>query len=197
MSQARLGVAVIAVLLLLMVVFADIAPGEKAGPSAGPSGLLPFHLDRSVISSGGSPGATQAFESNGTLGEPALLGEGLGGDNSLRTGFWCRPPAAISSLTRMSRGPGGSCLFQNVPNPFISSTTIAYVMAGEGVAKISVFNVRGRRVRTLIAGTQTAGVHFAIWDGSDCSGRRVSPGIYFYRMETDDYTGVRKMIVAK
>jgi hypothetical protein len=193
MSQARLGVAVIGVVLLLMVVLADLAPGERTPASA----CLPFLLRRSVISSGGSAGASQTLETDGTLGQSTPLGEGSGGDNLLRAGFWAWPPAALSSLTYLSGRFGGDCLFQSFPNPFISSATIEYVMAAEGVATISVFNVRGQRVKTLIAGIQTAGIHFAVWDGSGPGSRRVSPGIYFYRMETDDYTGVKKMIMAK
>jgi hypothetical protein len=193
MSEARLSVAVICLLLLLTAPVGDLAPAEEAHPPAG----SPFLLKRSVVSSGGSPGATRAFASNGTLGQSTLLGEGLSGDNQLRAGFWAWPPGALSSLTHLSGQPLRDYLFLNFPNPFISSTTIEYMLASEGIATISVFNVQGQEVKTLVAQSQSAGIHFAVWDGFDRSGRRVSPGIYFYCLETSTHRTVRKMILAK
>jgi hypothetical protein len=93
--------------------------------------------------------------------------------------------------------PHGDYLFQNVPNPFRATTRIEYVLSGESGVKVSVFNVRGQRIRTLVAATQGPGRHAALWDGLDDGGRAVSPGIYFYRLDTEKHGTIRKMVLAR
>jgi flagellar hook assembly protein FlgD len=97
----------------------------------------------------------------------------------------------------MREQPQQDYLFQNFPNPFMSSTRIEYALSRECAAEVSVFDVNGRRVRTLLTAAQGPGRHSVIWDGCDESGRRVSPGIYFYRLEVDNHRTVRKMVLAR
>jgi hypothetical protein len=73
-------------------------------------------------------------------------------------------------------------LFQNAPNPFRVSTRIDFALARESLVTIEVFDVSGRRVRTLLAESRGPGTHTAVWNGLDESGREVSPGIYFYKL---------------
>jgi hypothetical protein len=84
------------------------------------------------------------------------------------------------------------------PNPFGSATSIRYAIP-EGGAKVSlaVFDVAGRHVRTLVNGERPAGRHVATWDGRDAAGRRVVSGIYFYKMESKDFSQVRKVTLLK
>jgi len=89
-------------------------------------------------------------------------------------------------------------LHQNMPNPFNPMATIRYKVPAEGGdVLIEVFDVSGRRVRTLVDGRCDAGSHEVTWKGRDESGRRVSSGIYFYRLTTDGYTEMLKMVVRK
>ena len=194
MSKAKVSVLVTGLLLLLLLIsIGDVFLAETVHPSGGSS----FLLERCVLSSGGCPGAATAFMSNGTLGQSTPLGEGLAGDKLLRTGFWAWPLGAASGLATLSAQPINDYLFQNVPNPFRLSTTIEYMLSEESMVRISVFNVRGQRVRTLVAENQDSGRHGAVWDGLDSSGQKVSPGIYFYRLDTDNYRTVRKMVLAR
>jgi hypothetical protein len=84
------------------------------------------------------------------------------------------------------------------PNPFGASTEIAFgVPAGRERVSLTVYNVAGRRVRTLVDGELDAGPHSAAWDGTDSRGHRVAPGIYFCRLESASESLTRKMVVLR
>ena len=70
------------------------------------------------------------------------------------------------------------------PMPFRNQITLAYGLPRAGQSRLDVFDVRGRRVRSLLDGPQTAGVHRATWDGRDGEGRPMAAGIYFVRLFT-------------
>ena len=94
--------------------------------------------------------------------------------------------------------PGSYALHSNVPNPFTPQTTIAFDMPRQGAVSLSVFDVSGRLVHTLIAGDSiTAGHHQTTWNGTDKSGRTVATGVYFYRLETPTYSETRRMTLLK
>lgn len=194
MSQAKVwGPMIGLILLLILSSFGRNPIAETVQPSGDPA----FNLERSVLSSGGSPGTAPGWMMNGTLGQAAPSGEVLAGDRLLRAGFWAWLPEAASGLTVLSAAPPGDYLFQNFPNPFRLSTTIAYMLSKECAVKVSVFDVHGRRVRTLLTESQGPGRYSAVWDGLDESGREVSPGIYFYRLDADNQRTIRKMVLAR
>ncbi len=83
-------------------------------------------------------------------------------------------------------------LRQNHPNPFNPATTISFTMPEESHVKLEIFNITGQKVETLVNGTVSAGVHSVIWDGTD-----VASGIYFYRIETDEFIETKKMVLLK
>jgi len=88
-------------------------------------------------------------------------------------------------------------LTQNYPNPFNPTTTIAFQTAKDGLAKLSVYNVKGQLVRVLREGNLRSGNHSVVWDGRDASGKEVSSGLYFYRLDTKDETITRRMLLVK
>jgi hypothetical protein len=88
-------------------------------------------------------------------------------------------------------------LEQNVPNPFNPTTTIAFSVPQSARATLVVYDVRGRRVATLLDGHVPAGARSVTWDGVNDSGRQVSSGVYFYRLATGDKVRVRKMLLIK
>ncbi|MHC4479298.1 MAG: FlgD immunoglobulin-like domain containing protein, partial [Planctomycetota bacterium] len=67
----------------------------------------------------------------------------------------------------------------NYPNPFNSSTTISFSLREEGHAKLEIYDIQGRLVKTLIDGGMSAGASYVSWDGTDSGGRVVASGIYF------------------
>jgi len=69
--------------------------------------------------------------------------------------------------------------------------------AGAGNVKLSVFDVRGRELKILFNGRQTAGRHEIQWDGRDGNGVSVGSGVYFVRMTADHYQKVQKLLLVK
>jgi hypothetical protein len=88
-------------------------------------------------------------------------------------------------------------LAQNRPNPFNPFTRIDYELKQEGKAKITVFNSRGQKVRTLVNQVQSAGAHYCYWDGTDTQGSRVPSGVYYYQLNANGSTKARKMTLLK
>jgi glucose/arabinose dehydrogenase len=73
-------------------------------------------------------------------------------------------------------------LHPNHPNPFAESTTITYTLDRAAPVELAVYDVQGRRVRTLAAGMQPSGTHTQQWDGRDAQGTRLADGLYVYRL---------------
>jgi hypothetical protein len=88
-------------------------------------------------------------------------------------------------------------LGQNFPNPFSSSTTIEYNAPEPGAVEVRVYTVAGRLVRTLGTDSERAGVGRVIWDGRDEAGRRLTPGVYFYRVQAGGKLGTKTMVLAR
>lgn len=94
--------------------------------------------------------------------------------------------------------PLASGLAQNIPNPFNPVTTIRYdVTFGGADVTIVVFDVAGRRVRTLVDERRPAGVFSVAWNGEDDRGQRVASGVYFYRMRAGAFVDTKKMVLLK
>jgi len=90
-----------------------------------------------------------------------------------------------------------TALHGNYPNPFNPETVISFSLGCSGAVSIDIYNVRGQKVRSLISGVYGAGVHSVVWNGADSAGRSVGSGVYFYRMVSGEYVGVRKMLLLK
>ena len=89
-------------------------------------------------------------------------------------------------------------LGQNYPNPFNPSTTIHYSLRAGGTVDLTVYDVLGRRVRTLVAGWQDTGSHRIGWSGDDDAGRPVAAGVYLYRLKTSGTAQqTRRMVLVK
>ena len=86
---------------------------------------------------------------------------------------------------------------QNYPNPFNSTTTIEYNLPQEAGVYVSVYDIFGRRVRTLVNGSGSPGYHVVSWDGRNEAGKLVASGVYFYQVVADDFFAVRKMRLLK
>lgn len=88
-------------------------------------------------------------------------------------------------------------LQQNYPNPFNSATIIEYTLPSASQVEISIYNILGQKIRTLVDEVKPAGVHTVWWDGSDNNGKEVSSGVYFYQIKTAQFTHARKMLLLK
>ena len=70
-------------------------------------------------------------------------------------------------------------------------------MHTKGYVSIDVFNIRGQKVKSLVNDFRYTGNHQVIWDGTDDNNRFVSSGVYFYRMETKEFTATKRMLLLK
>jgi len=91
----------------------------------------------------------------------------------------------------------GTILKGNYPNPFNPETTIEFSLTEPGEVTIAIYNIKGQLVRSLVNDSYQAGSHSVVWDGRADNGREVVSGIYFSRMESGNYSGIRKMIMIK
>ena len=96
----------------------------------------------------------------------------------------CYYPTGIEDDPTAGAPPVPDALFQNAPNPFNPETTIRYSLSSPGWATIRIFNAGGALVRTLVDKHHAAGMYTVRWDGKDDQGRRLSSGVYFYRLQT-------------
>jgi len=93
--------------------------------------------------------------------------------------------------------PITTALHTNYPNPFNPSTIISFDMHREGRVNIDIYNIKGQKVKALVNDVYHAGVHKVVWDGLSDNGKPVSSGVYFYRMQTEGFVGVKKMLLMK
>ena len=80
------------------------------------------------------------------------------------------------------------------PNPFSARTSIAFDLPHAGRATLVVYDVSGRLVKRLLDSAMPAGRHAVTWDATDDRGARVTPGVYFYRLNTDGAAGSRSVV---
>jgi len=105
-------------------------------------------------------------------------------------GFEMDPAAADEAAPPLRLALAG-----NAPNPFAAATELRFALPAAGPIDLAVFDIAGRRVRTLAAGRRDAGVHRLVWDGRDDAGRAAGAGVYFARLRAGDRTLERKMVM--
>ena len=88
-------------------------------------------------------------------------------------------------------------LSQNYPNPFNPITNIKYSIPDKSIVSLSIYDILGRQIIQLIDKEIGAGTHNIIWDGKNNTGDYVSTGIYYYKLEADNFVQTRKMILLK
>ena len=93
--------------------------------------------------------------------------------------------------------PQGLELFQNYPNPFNPQTTIRYNLPQGSQVRLTIYNIAGQKVKTLVEEHQTAGHNAVRWNGTDDNGSEVTSGIYFYRIQAGEFTQTKKMVILK
>ena len=93
--------------------------------------------------------------------------------------------------------PTVNFLGSNYPNPFNPTTTIQFGLKEAQNVKITIYNTRGQTVKHLVNGVMPAGTHKIVWDGRDNNNQGIASGMYFYRMETPDYSKTNKAILMK
>ncbi len=89
-------------------------------------------------------------------------------------------------------------LFQNYPNPFNPNTNIRFTLKNDSFCKLTIFNIKGEKVYTLFDGLASKNqIYNCVWNGKDENAKNVGNGIYFYRIETDNFISTKKMLMIK
>jgi len=88
-------------------------------------------------------------------------------------------------------------LHANYPNPFNPETTINFYISQDDNIQLSVYNIRGQKVKDIYTGQLNAGKHSVSWNGTDNNNRSVASGVYFYRLSTSHGNETRRMVLMK
>jgi hypothetical protein len=103
----------------------------------------------------------------------------------------------VDDLADNPNAPKSFALFQNHPNPFNPETNISFALPVRTYASLIVYNIEGKKVRTLVSREMDVGTHTVHWNGRDEAGNPVASGIYFYRLKTRDFDQTQKMVLMK
>jgi len=95
-------------------------------------------------------------------------------------------------ITHYTNNPKSYSLLQNYPNPFNPKTNILFEIPINSHVKLTIYDILGKKITTLVNGNLRVGRYEIDWDASGYSG-----GIYFCRLETKDFSEVRKMVLLK
>ena len=110
-------------------------------------------------------------------------------------------PEINAFITKVDERGGGVptayALEQNYPNPFNPETTIKYELPASSHVRLNIYTALGQKVRQLVDYTQPAAYHRVVWDGRDNAGNLLPSGVYFYRLETEKFTAIKKMVMMK
>ncbi len=100
-------------------------------------------------------------------------------------------------VVQTGKAPSAFQLSQNYPNPFNPSTTISFEITEPGHVTLTIFNLLGKEVKTLLDEEKPAGIYQVQWDGKDALGKEAPSGIYFYRIAAGEKSEIRKMTKIK
>jgi len=128
--------------------------------------------------------------------------------NSAPYGWWSANPASpmaqaiawfgdLTSIETTDIIASKYRLSQNYPNPFNPTTSIAYSIPENAHVKLTIYNMLGQQIRTLVDNHQIAHSYRATWDATDSFGNSVPSGIYFYTIEANNYFATKKMVLLK
>ena len=116
-------------------------------------------------------------------------------------GLWeiVLPQTTIETAVAEAEGvvPAEFALSQNFPNPFNSSTTIAFQLGLPSRVELAVYSISGQRVRTLFSGSLPPGYHRLQWDGRNEHGESVASGAYLYQLSAGDFVATRQLMLLK
>jgi len=103
----------------------------------------------------------------------------------------------LEALEENPSMPNKISISQNYPNPFNPETRFQYNIPVDGVVSIKVYDILGKKIKTLVNQWKSAGVHNEIWNGQNDNNQVVSSGVYFYQVKVGDEQIIKKMILSK
>jgi len=109
----------------------------------------------------------------------------------------CIEACFLASNDEINQLPQAFNLYNNYPNPFNPVTTLRYDIPENSHVTITIYDMLGRQVKTLINQTQDAGYRSIIWDATNDYGKPVSAGLYLYQIQAGEYMQTKKMVLLK
>jgi hypothetical protein len=100
-----------------------------------------------------------------------------------------------SEQTTIVALPKSFSIEQNYPNPFNPETTIRFQLPVDSRVSLTVYNLMGQEIVSLVAGNRSAGFHAVVWNGQDAQGSKVPTGVYLYNFSAGDFRVTKKMIL--
>jgi hypothetical protein len=88
-------------------------------------------------------------------------------------------------------------LQQNYPNPFNPATTISYELPEASSVILTIYNMKGQVIRTLVNGQMPAGFHNVVWNGKNDSGQDAASGSYLYQLKTDGFSDIKRLTLLR
>ena len=154
-------------------------------------------INRSIIGSSAVENASSSFQMKGTLGQ-AAVGVSTNNETTIASGYW----GWISKQTNLSTEkkeliPSVFKIQPAYPNPFNPTTTLRYDLPQDSHVLITIYDIRGRKVKTLINENQNAGYRITQWNATNDFGQPISAGMYIYAIQAGDFRTVKKMILLK
>ena len=177
--------------LILLLSAPAVANAQQGGP---------YSLTNSSIAAGGamfSTSVSPAYSLGGTIGQ-TCPGPLTGGSYSWFGGFWGSGTEPLLGVPIDPTDlPTAFLVHPNVPNPFNSTTTIAFDLPTDQRVTMEVIDLKGERVRVLLDQIMPAGRHTMTWAGIGDDGRPMSPGVYWIRTHAGNRHDVRKAVLVK
>ncbi len=156
-------------------------------------------LSHNTFSSGVGVSEGGSFSLTATFGQSAV-----GTSDRLSSGFWSTSDTVVpTSSENPSDDPAAEVphtVFQvapNHPNPFRTTTRMAYTLPQQAHVTVRVHNVLGQEIITLLDGARAPGAHSLTWNGEDQAGRAVPSGVYFFTVEAGDLRHTRLMVLRR
>ena len=167
--------------------------GMAAPPAAAQSGG-PYFLSWSNVGGGGQfPATGGPYQLSGTTGQ-ADAGPLGGGAYALHGGFWIPSPHAVTDAPSRPPVPVMFAARPPAPNPFRTTTSLAFDLPVGAQVQLTLYSVDGRLVRHLLERELAPGRHQVSWDGRDENGHAVHSGLYFARLRAGEFAATLRLV---
>lgn len=178
--------------VLLLGIFAVTLATSPARAQSGGS----YAIDWSNLSAGGALFSTGGdYRLGGTLGQ-VDGGTLSGGDYDLMGGFWTPTGTLVLDAPPPTEGtaPAAFVAFAPAPNPSHGDVRFTFDLPRSRGVRVTLHDLSGRWLRTLLDGERGAGRHTVLWDGLAANGGRAPAGMYFVRIDAGEHTATRRFV---
>jgi hypothetical protein len=149
-------------------------------------------VPQSVLANGGDEITGASYGVRSTIGQPVIGVTAEGGYTHL-AGYWYNPGTTVTGTSEDADAlPTVYALYQNYPNPFNPVTTVRFALPSPTRVTLTVYDVAGRRVATLVKRDMSPGYYTEVFNGAG-----LASGVYFYRLQAGDFIQTRKLVLLK